>query len=137
MPSTKIDLSWNKIARIHDLDDVAKILFPNNKLHQKTFLAVYVELKWARNHFIPTLEMLADRNGVSRRTLETVRAKMRRMGLIDHISRFNQKYGYREGWIISQKFCRTTRLLADLIEDFRERRGNRQEAKDRRLLDYL
>jgi len=40
MPSTKIDLSYNKIFRIGTLDDLAIILFPVNKLHQKVFLAI-------------------------------------------------------------------------------------------------
>lgn len=137
LPTTKIDLNCSRIARIRDLDELAEILFPNNKRHQKTFLVIYVELKWAENQFLPTLEPIDDRLGISRRTLETVRAKMRRLGIIDHVSRFNQKHGYREGWIISPRFGHSLKRLANLIKDFRDQRGGRQEAKDRQLLNYL
>lgn len=137
LPATKIDLNCSRIVRIRDLDELAEVLFPNNKLHQKTFLAVYVELKWAKDQFLPALKPIAARHGISRRTLETVRAKMRRLGLIDHVSRFNQKHGYREGWIMSPRFGNSLRRLANLIEDLRDQRGSRQEAKDRQLLNYL
>jgi len=45
---------------------------------------------------VPNLAKIAEQHAVSKRTLERVRAKMRRMGLIDHVSRFNAAYGYRE-----------------------------------------
>ncbi|NLX26409.1 MAG: hypothetical protein GXY61_10695, partial [Lentisphaerae bacterium] len=104
MASTKIDVNHSRIARIQDLDELAVVFFPGNKPHQKVFLAVFIELKWAEDQFLPVLEPIADKYGLSRRTLETVRAKMRRLGLIDHVSRFNQSHGYREGWVFSSKF---------------------------------
>jgi hypothetical protein len=72
--STKIDMSHSRIARIEDLDELAAILFPGNKNHQKIFLAIFVELKWADDQFLPALEPVADKHGLSRRVLETVRA---------------------------------------------------------------
>ena len=57
----------------------------------------------------------AEKHGVSRRTLERVRAKMRRMGIIDHVSRFSAEWGYREGWVLSARFERALRALADKI----------------------
>jgi len=86
MVSTKIDANHNKIRRAQDLDELAAVLFPGNKNHQKTFLAIFVELKWNESQFLPSLGPIADKHGISRRTLETVRAKMRRIGLIDHVS---------------------------------------------------
>ena len=97
IPNTKIELNCNKIARIQDLDEMAKILFSGNKNHQKIFLAVFIELKYASDQFLPNLSPLCDKYEFSPRMLETVRSKMRRMGLIDHVSRFNKKHGYREG----------------------------------------
>ena len=66
---------------------------------------------------VPNLAIPAEKHGVSRRTLERVRAKMRRMGLIDHVSRFNVEWGYREGWVLSGRFERSLRTLADKIAE--------------------
>ena len=107
MVSTKIEVSHNKLARIEDLDELARILFPGNQYQ------------------------------LSRRVLETVRAKMRRLGLIDHVSRFNQKYGYREGWVFSNKFSNALNRLADLTAKLREQRHPSQERKDRDSFGYL
>ena len=137
MTSTKIDMNHSRIARIQDLDELAAVLFPGNKNHQKTFLAVFVELKWSHDQFLPALEPIADKHGISHRTLETVRAKMRRLGLIDHVSRFNQRYGYREGWVFSNRFSRTLERLAGLYERLRDKRGARQEEKDRVMITYV
>ncbi len=137
LASTKIDVNHSRITRIQDLDELAVVFFPGNKRHQKVFLAVFIELKWAEGQFVPVLEPIADKFGVSRRALETVRAKMRRLGLIDHVSRFGQKYGCREGWVFSNKFAKALRRLADLAESLRERRGHAGERKDRDALTYI
>ncbi|MBZ0148039.1 MAG: hypothetical protein K8F62_10930 [Pseudorhodoplanes sp.] len=137
MPSTKIDLNCNRIVRIRDLDEIDEILFQNNRIHQKTFLAIFIELKWANDQFLSALEPIANRHGISHRTLETVRAKMRRMGLIDHISRFNRKHGYREGWTFSNRFATATHRLTTLLDDLKNQREPRRERKDRDLLKYV
>ncbi len=137
LASTKIDLNHNKVARIQDIDELAGILFPGNRNHQKCFLALWVELKWAPDQFLPTLEPVADKYGISHRSLETVRAKMRRLGLIDHVSRFGQKHGYREGWVFSNKFSQALQSLAFLTKSLMERKNPQQEAKDRDAFRYL
>jgi len=136
-PNTKIDLNYNRIARQQGLDDVARMLFPGNKNHQRVFLAIFVDLKWAENQFLPVLEPLADKEGISHRTLETVRAKMRRLGIIDHVSRFNPKRGYREGWVFSTRFERSLVRLGQVIGVCRNNSGENQEKKDRDLHNYL
>jgi len=95
MVNTKIEVSHNKIARIQGLDELAAILFPANRAHQKVFLAVFIELKYAEGEFLPSLKPLCTTYGFSPRTLETVRSRMRRMGIIDHVCRFNKAHGYR------------------------------------------
>ena len=137
MVSTKIELSHNRIRRIQDLDELAQVLFPTNRNHQKTFVAIFVELKWAEDQFLPALDPIADRHGLSHRVLETVRAKMRRLGLIDHVSRFNKRYGYREGWVFSTKFAKALQSLANLMDALEDRRGAQQERKDRDVIQYL
>jgi hypothetical protein len=135
--STKIEFNCNKIARIQDLDEVARILFPGNKNHQKVFLAIYIELKYSPDEFLPNLTGLCDKYGFSPRLLETVRSKMRRMGLIDHVSRFNKTYGYREGWIFSKRCSNSLIRLADLINGFKDRKDTLQKQKDFDLFMYI
>ena len=107
MPSTKIELNHNKIDRIQGLDELAKILFPGNRNHHGIFLAIFIELKYVSGGFLPFLKPLCEKYGFTPRMLETVRSKMRRMGIIDHVSRFNKTWGYREGWIFSNRFSRS------------------------------
>ena len=137
MPSTKIELNHNKITRIQGLDEFAGVLFPGNKNHQKVLLAIFVELKYAKGEFLPSLSPLCDKYGFNPRVLETVRSKMRRMGIIDHISRFNRTYGYREGWVFSNRLSRSLAKLAELNQGFRERKDALQERKDRDLFMYI
>ena len=137
MVSTKIELNFNKTARIQGLDELGRILFPGNRNHQKIFLAVFIELKYAPNEFLPTLAPLCVKYSFTPRMLETVRSKMRRMGLIDHVSRFNKTYGYREGWVFSNRFARALARLVEFAQCFRERKDALQERKDRDLFMYL
>ena len=136
-PSTKIKLNANKVARIQDMEELAGLLFPGNRNHQRIFLAIFIELKYAFGQFLPSLDHLCQEYDFTKRTLETVRSKMRRMGLIDHVSRFNPKHGYREGWLFSSRFNRTLRRISDLLTNFRDRTDTNQEKKDRDLFKYL
>jgi hypothetical protein len=114
MPSTKIEFNCNKIARIQGLDELAQLLFPGNRSHQRVFLAVFIELKYAPGQFLPHLSSLCDRYEFTPRMLETVRSKLRRMGIIDHVSRFNKSQGYREGWVFSTRFSHALLRMAEL-----------------------
>jgi hypothetical protein len=119
------------------LDELGRVLFPGNKNHQRIFLAVFIELKYAPQQFLPSLMPLCNSYGFTPRVLETVRSKMRRMGIIDHVSRFNKAYGYREGWIFSNRFSRGLTRLGELTQGFRERKDGPQERKDRDLFMYI
>ena len=135
--STKIELSHNKIARTRDLDELAAILCPGNKNHQRFFLAIFIELKYSKHEFLASLQPLCEKYDFSPRMLETVRSKMRRIGLIDHVSRFNKRHGYREGWVFSSKFGKSLKQLAEIVASARERKEARQEQKDRGLFQFL
>jgi hypothetical protein len=100
------------------------------------FLAIFIELKYAPQQFLPSLSFLCDRYDFTPRMLETVRSKMRRMGIIDHVSRFNKAHGYREGWVFSNRFSRSLSRLAELSKGFRVRKDILQERKDRDLFIY-
>jgi hypothetical protein len=135
MTSTRIEVSFNKIARLDDLTDWAELLFPGNRNQQHAFLAVWLALKWAGHHMVPNLGAIAREHGISKRTLERVRAKMRRMGLIDHVSRFGARHGYREGWVFSNRFERALQELAYKVADLKDTsKGSRD--KDVLLLEY-
>jgi len=119
------------------LDELARLLFPGNQRHQRVFLAVFIGLKYAPGQFLPSLVPLCDRYDFSPRMLETVRSKMRRMGLIDHVSRFNKRYGYREGWVFSSRFIRSIERIGGMVQDFKDKKDDLQELKDRDLFRYL
>jgi hypothetical protein len=61
MPSTKIEFNCNKIARVQGMDELADLLFPGNKSHQRVFLAILIELKYAPAQFMPHLSSLCER----------------------------------------------------------------------------
>ncbi|HNQ22566.1 MAG TPA: hypothetical protein PKK06_05670 [Phycisphaerae bacterium] len=115
MTSTKVDLNASRIARLQDVSDLAELLFPGNRNQQHCCLVLWISLKWADGSLVPKLAPLAEEHGISKRTLERVRAKLRRLGLIDHVSRFNARHGYREGWVLSPRFARSLALLANKV----------------------
>jgi hypothetical protein len=137
MTNTKIELNCSKIARAQGLDELAKLLFPGNRNHQKVFLAIFIELKYAPGGFMPNLQPLCETYDFTPRMLDTVRSKMRRMGVIDHVSRFNKAYGYREGWVFSSRFSRALSRFSDLVKGFRDRKDSLQERKDRDVFMYV
>ena len=137
MPGTKVEFSCNRIARIKDLDELASLLFPGSRDQQRVFLAIFIELKYSRDQFMPSLRPLCDKYDFTSRILETVRSKMRRLGLIDHVSKFSKSHGYREGWVFSSRFSRALTQLAELAQSFKERKDSLQERKDRDLFRYL
>lgn len=90
-----------------------------NRSQQHAFLVIWISLKWANHHMVPNLARITEKNNVSKRALERVRAKMRRMGLIDHVSRFSNRFGYRERWVLSPRFEKALVQLADRMAGFR------------------
>jgi len=137
MPGTKIEFTSNKIARIQGLDELAALLFPGSSDQQKVFLAIFIELKYSKDQFMPSLRPLCDRYGFTPRSLETVRSKARRLGVIEHISRFSKTHGYRDGWVFSSRFSHSLARLVELIKEMKERKETSQEHKDRDLFRYL
>jgi hypothetical protein len=135
MTSTKIEWSFNKIAKLADSADLAEMLFPGNRNQQHGFLVLWISLKWAHHRMVPNLASIVRKYGMSRRTFERVRAKLRRLGLIDHVSRFNARHGYREGWVLSTRFEHSLKTLADKIERLKDPAiGSRD--KDEMLLEF-
>jgi hypothetical protein len=69
--------------------------------------------------------------------LATVRSKLRRLGIIDHVSRFNKHHGYSEGWVFSTRFSHGLVRLAELSRDLKDKTDGHQEQKDRDLVMYV
>ena len=137
IPSTKIEASYNKIERMKGMDDLARILFPGNRNHQRIFLAIFFEMKYSSDQFLPSLVPLCDQYGISPRMLETVRSKLRRMGIIDHVCRFNAANGYREGWVFSKRFPKAMVRMSEAVESFKEDNDPHQKEKDKDLFRYV
>jgi DNA-binding transcriptional regulator YhcF (GntR family) len=97
-----------------DAADLAELLFPRNANQQHAFLVIWTALKWSHD-LVPNLATVAQNHGVSRRTLERVRAKLCRLGIIEHVSRYSARLGYRDGWILSSRFERSLALLAERV----------------------
>ena len=135
MTSTKIDCSFNRIAKLQDLADLADLLFPNNRNQQHAFIVIWLAIKWSPHRIVPNFQVVAAQHGISRRTMERVRAKMRRMGLIDHVSRFNKAYGCREGWTLSARFERGLRQMSQHVQALKDT-GQRSREKDEMLIDF-
>ncbi len=104
MARTKIELNPAFVRRISGLDDIARILFPDNKNHQRAFIAIWLEIKYADGQFLPSCRSLPGKYDVTQRTFEIVRAKMKKLGLIRRVSHFSPEYGYRAGWVFSERF---------------------------------
>ena len=135
MTSTKIVLSFIRVRRLADLSELAELLFPGNRNQQHAFLVVWITLKW-RHDIVPNLADAAHQHGVSRRTLERVRAKMRCLGLIEHVSHFNPRYGHRDGWVLSTRFERSLQQLAEKATTLKDAGVGSQE-KDLLLLQLV
>jgi hypothetical protein len=137
IPNTKIEASYNKIERMKGLDDLARILFPGKRNHQRIFLAIFIELKYSSDQFLPSLAPLCDQYDLPPRMLETVRSKMRRMGIIDHVCRFNAITGYREGWVFSKRFPKAMVRISEAVESFKEGKDPHQREKDEDSFRYV
>jgi len=134
MASTRIQFDHNRLSRIEDAGDLAELLFPGNRNQQHCFLVLWFTLKWHDRRLVPNLGRGTALPGVSRRTLERVRAKLRRLGLLDHVTRFSARHGYRDGWVLSSRFENGLRQLADKVATFRATAGRSQE-KEQLLID--
>ena len=110
------------------------MLFPANRNQQHAAACIFFELKWAK-HMVPNLAHIEKRYDISRRILQRTRAKLSRLGLIEHISYLNSKYGGQHGWRISTRFERTLNQLAMKCADYRRTASSSKE-KDVLLLGF-
>lgn len=130
---TKIDFHHRRISRISDFTELIEMLFPGNRNQQHAAACIFFELKWA-DSILPTVVYLEEKYAISRRILERARAKLSRLGLIEHISFLNNRYGGQYGWKLSTRFERMLKRLGERCADLRNR-GVSSRDKDLMLVD--
>lgn len=110
------------------------MLVPGNRNQQHAAAAIFFELKWA-NRIVPNLAYLEKKYGISRRILQRARARLTRLGLIEHISYLNNRYGGQHGWRLSSRLETALRQLAEKCAEFRNAEFGSAE-KDGLLLQF-
>ena len=134
--SSKIDFRYRRISRIGDITDLVEMLFPGNRNQQHAAARILLALK-ATSQPIRSLSYLEAQYGVSRRTLQRARAKLSRLGLIEHVTWMNTRHGGREGWNLSSRMSTALRQLADKIDRWREDAQPERLLKDDQLAELL
>lgn len=112
-------ISFNHRKEISDYSDLVEILFPGNRNQQHAAACILFELKWADN-IVGNLVYIENKYNISQRILQRARAKLSKLGLIEHISKFNSRYGGRQGWKLSTRFESSLRRLADKCATLRD-----------------
>ncbi len=131
---TKIDFHHRRISQISDFTELIEMLFPSNRNQQHAAACMFFELKWAR-HIVPNLAHIEKRHDISRRILQRTRAKLSRLGLIEHVSYLNSRYGGQHGWRLSTRFERSLNLLGSKCADCRNTAASSKE-KEVLLLEF-
>lgn len=114
-------ISFNHRKDISDYSDLVELLFPGNRNQQHAAACIFFELKWA-NSMVPNLAYIERKYDISRRILQRSRAKLSRLGLIEHVSYLNSRYGGQHGWKLSSRFEQGLKQLARKCAGFRDTR---------------
>ena len=134
--STKISFVSNRIYRLSDYTELVEMLFPGNKNQQRAAASILFELKWS-DSIIPNLCYIENKYSISRRTLQRTRAKLSRLGLIEHVSYLNSRYGGQSGWKLSTRFSSSLRKLAEYTDIWAKEKGGKEQDKERMLMGLL
>ena len=134
--SAKIDFRYRRISEFDDVTDLVTMMFPGNRNQQHAAAQILLELK-ANKAPLASLSPLEQRHGVSRRTLERTRAKLARLGLIEHVTWMNSRYGGQQGWKLSSRMSSGLRLLADKVDEWRNDDRLERQTKDEQLVELL
>jgi len=134
--STKINFAHGHIRHLDDITDLLAILFPGNRNQQHAAGRILLTLKQAGD-IVNSLSFLEQKYNISRRTLQRTRAKLARLGLIEHVSWMNSRYGGRHGWKLSGRMSTALRKLADIIDQWRGDTRVGKCHKEAALIDLL
>jgi len=111
------------------------MLFPGNRNQQYAAACIFFELKWAKG-IVPNLKYIEAKYDVTRRILQRARAKLARIGLIEHVSYLNSRYGGHQGWRLSSRFSTALHQLAERYTSFYSKATD-SEAKEVLFLQLL
>ena len=127
-------ISFNHRKEISDYSDLVEMLFPSNRNQQHAAACILFELKWAEN-IVPNLVYIENKYNTSRRILQRARAKLSKLGLIEHVGYLNSRYGGQAGWKLSTRFERSLNQLAQKCADIRDTKTSSKE-KDSMLVNF-
>jgi len=134
--STKIDFRYRCVRQVSDVTDLVQMFFPGNRNQQHAAARILLELR-AASGIKSTLTFLQKEHGISRRTLQRTRAKLARLGLIEHVSWMNTRYGGQTGWKLSSRMDAALRHIANKINEWRNDKRPDRRAKDEQLTELL
>lgn len=134
--STKIGFRYRRISQLDDITDLVELFFPGNRNQQHAAGRILLTLRSAKEP-LPSLSHLEQDPAISRRTLQRTRAKLARLGLIEHVSWMNSRYGGQHGWKLSSRMSTALRQLADRIDDWRRDTSPERMEKDGMLVGLL
>ena len=134
--STKIIFRYRQIREIADFTELVEMLFPGNRNQHYAAASILFELKWAKS-IVPTMAYMEGKYNISRRTLQRTRAKLARLGLIEHVSHLNSRYGGQHGWKISGRLSTSLRLLAEKYDNWRNDNLPQRKEKEATLVSLI
>ncbi len=134
--STKIEFRYRRVSEIEDITDLVEMMLPGNRNQQHAAARILLALK-ASSEPVQCMSHLEREHGISRRTLQRTRAKLARVGIIEHVSSLNACYGGQHGWKLSSRMSTALRQLADRIDDWRRDTRPERAEKDERLVGVL
>ena len=134
--STKVEFRYRRVSEIDDITDLVEMLFPGNRNQQHAAARILLALKTSSEP-MPSMSHLEREHSMSRRTLQRARAKLARLGLIEHLSPLNARYGGQHGCKLSSRMSTALRQLADRIDDWRRDIRSERREKDERLVCVL
>lgn len=132
---TKMDFHYRRISQISDFTEPIEMLFPGNRNQQHAAACIFFELKWA-NGMVPNLAYVERQYDISRRILQRTRAKLSRLGLIEHVGYLNSRYGGQHGWKLSSRFEGALKQLAQKVGRLRDVETSSRE-KDLMLVGLM
>ena len=127
-------ISFNHRKDVSDYSDLVEMLFPGNRNQQHAAACILFELKWT-DLLIPNMSNLENQYDISRRILQRTRAKLSKLGMIEHVSYLNSRYDGQHGWKLSTRFERSLNQLAQKCIGFRDTKTSSKE-KDSMLVDF-
>ena len=132
---TKIDFHHRRVSQLSDYTELIATIVPGNRNQQYAAACIFFELKWG-DSIVPNLGYLESKYDVSRRVLQRARAKLSRIGLIEHVSYLNSRYGGQHGWKLSSRLETALRQLAERCSVLRDKSTSSTE-KDRVMLEFV